>query len=401
MRSTTFGAAALLLSAVQTVTGQTFTDCDPTKKTCKADPALGGTLDVDFKKGASDAFTLADGTTMSYNPTLGANFTIAKGTDAPTIGTEKYIMFGRVDVKMRASAGQGTVSSFILESDDLDEIDWEWLGADDKQVQSNFFGKGNTSTYDRGAFHPVTDPVGSFHIYSIDWTAESLKWLIDGVLVRTLNFGDAIALGGKNYPQTPMRVKFGSWIGCASQAAMTDPKTKGTCEWAGGPIDLSKGSYSMFVESVKIQDYGCASEYVYGDMSGSWQSIQSKGTCNGGAISSKPASSASQTTAKPSSTSGGVLVETSVSLNSTITSNNTATATTLSTTATGAGKPTTTAAGTGTGAGAGASSSSTATGTGAPATVSGNSAAGVSPKKYGAIDVAVMVLGLGMGYLFM
>ena len=139
---------------------------------------------------------------------------------------------------MRASAGQGTVSSFILESGDLDEIDWEWLGADHANVQTNFFGKGNTSTYDRGQYHAMTDPVETFHTYTIDWTAESTKWYINGDLVRTLNYGDALALGGKNYPQTPMKVKMGSWIGCASAAAVTDPKTKGTCEWAGGPVSF-------------------------------------------------------------------------------------------------------------------------------------------------------------------
>lgn len=54
----------------------------------------------------------------------GAKFTISEQGEAPTIASEFYIFFGRVDVKMKASAGTGIISTWMLESDDLDEIDW-------------------------------------------------------------------------------------------------------------------------------------------------------------------------------------------------------------------------------------------------------------------------------------
>lgn len=53
-------------------------------------------------------------------------------------------MFGKVEVVLKAAPGAGIVSSFVMQSDDLDEIDWEWLGSDPDEVQSNFFGKGMT-----------------------------------------------------------------------------------------------------------------------------------------------------------------------------------------------------------------------------------------------------------------
>jgi hypothetical protein len=43
---------------------------------------------------------------------------------ASTIVSAKYIFFGKVDVTMKAANGTGVVSSFVMESDDLDEIDW-------------------------------------------------------------------------------------------------------------------------------------------------------------------------------------------------------------------------------------------------------------------------------------
>lgn len=345
---------------------------------------------TDFTKGPSKDWKLAAGTTLTYDPQLGAAFTIDKAGKAPTISMNKYIMFGRLEVVMRASFGTGTVSSLVLQSADLDEIDWEWLGADHNNVQTNFFGKGNTTTYDRGGKHPVSDPMEEFHTYTIDWTAQSLKWLINGQVIREVPYADPKALYGQNYPQTPMEIKMGSWIGCASEEAAKDPKTSGTCEWTGGPIDFSKGPYIMYVKSVKVTDYSCASEYVYGDMSGSYQSIKKIGGCEGGSAGSEPSGdksssgTASATGSKTitssatqsSSTGPAILIETSVSVQTSTRSNATATFTTSSATR---------------------SSTPSSTSSSLPA----NGASGLSPKKYGVLDVGVVALGLAMGYFFM
>ena len=64
---------------------------------------------------------------------------------------------------IEAAQGAGIVSAFILQSDDLDEIDWEWLGGDGTQVQTNYFSKGNTDSYDRGGFSTVSSPQTTFH----------------------------------------------------------------------------------------------------------------------------------------------------------------------------------------------------------------------------------------------
>lgn len=397
MRSA-YSAAAVLLSAIKLASAQTFTDCDPLTKTCPSDPALGKTLVTDFTKGASSDWTLADGTTMSYDSN-GAVFKIGVKTDAPTMSSQKYIMFGKVSVTMKASPGTGTVSSFILESDDLDEIDWEWLGSTDTSVESNFFGKGNTTTYDRAIYHDVTDPIGTSITYTIDWTAEYVKWYIGTNLVRTLNYGDALALNGKNFPQTPMRIKMGSWIGCVDAAAAADPKTKGTCDWAGGYVDLSKGPFNMYVSQVSIQDYGCATEYTYSDNTGSWQSITATGGCDGtGSSSSSSKSSSTKTSsAASSSTSKAILIETSSSANSSSSSSSDSSSSSSS----DASTTLTTAKATTTGAQSTTKATGTSTSSSVPIT-SSSPANALAPKhSYGFIDVSVMALGLGLGYLVM
>ncbi len=93
---------------------------------CPADKALGKSITVDFTKGASSEFNVAAGTTMKYGSN-GAEFTINKETDAPTITSNWYIFFGKVDVVLQAAPGVGIVSSFVMESDDLDEIDWVYF----------------------------------------------------------------------------------------------------------------------------------------------------------------------------------------------------------------------------------------------------------------------------------
>ncbi|SPJ72817.1 probable rAsp f 9 allergen [Fusarium torulosum] len=265
---------ALALAAPAFVSAQTFTKCNPLTATCPADPAFGkDTVHCDFTKGACDAFAEDAGTSISHNE-HGAVFTISGLNQAPTIATDKYIFFGRVDVELKASNGVGIVTSLVLQSDNLDEIDYEWLGGDNAQVQSNYFSKGDVSTYDRGAFHPVANPTGEFHLYSIEWTSSFINWMIDDVVVRTLNYADA--KGGSGFPQTPCQIKLGTWCAGRPDAA------EGTVAWAGGLTDFSQGPFEAYYKSISIVDYAggdhpttkSVREYIYQGNSCSYDSIK-------------------------------------------------------------------------------------------------------------------------------
>lgn len=261
---TLLGAVALLTP----VFAQTFTDCNPMNTTCPNDPAFGTAHNFVFNtsRTVTDSFNITAGTVNYGND--GAEFTVAKRGDSPTIQSHFYIFFGQVSVIMKAATGQGIISSIVLESDDLDEVDWEFLGGNATHAETNYFGKGNTTSYDRAIYYPVsTDLRENFHNYTVDWTAEKIEWYIDGNLVRTLPY--AAANGGKNFPQTPMNLRLGIWAG-------GDPdNSNGTIEWAGGLTDYTKGPYTMYVQSAYVQDYSSGSEYHWADKTGSWQSIKS------------------------------------------------------------------------------------------------------------------------------
>jgi hypothetical protein len=82
------------------------------------------TFSSDFTQGESalDGWVKASGD-VTFGPD-GAEFTVAKKGDAPTIDTDFYFFFGKAEVVMKAAPGVGIVSSIVIESDVLDEIDW-------------------------------------------------------------------------------------------------------------------------------------------------------------------------------------------------------------------------------------------------------------------------------------
>jgi beta-glucanase (GH16 family) len=258
------------------------------------------TINVDFTQGEVNSF-VASGGTPTYGKD-GVTFTVAKSGDAPQLTSVFYIMFGRVEVTMKAAPGAGIVSSLVLLSDALDEIDMEWLGSDSSEVQTNYFSKGQTASYNRGQFNPAPNNQAEFITYTIDWTSERIVWYVGGTVVRTLTFDAAAG----QYPQTPMQVKFGAWAG-------GDPSNPpGTIEWARGPTDYSKGPFSMVVRSAAITDYSTGKKYTYGDTSGTWQSIQSEGgkingnLGNAGAVA-VTASAAATNSLSPTVPVGGII----------------------------------------------------------------------------------------------
>jgi len=258
---------AIIAALLPAAFAQTWTSCNPLNSTkCPNDQALGGNATFQWNNTAADSKIWNTTNGNVQFTTLGGEFTINGRGDSPTIQSNFYIFFGIVSVIMQAAPGQGVISSIVLESNDLDEVDWEFIGGNHTHVETNYFGKGNTTSYDRAIYYPVDDPQTKFHNYTVHWTKDAIEWWIDDKSVRTLNYGDA--LGGKNFPQTPMNVRLGIWSG-------GDPKnSNGTIEWAGGLTDYKGGPYTMTVQEIYVQDFSSGKEYSYGDMTGSYESIK-------------------------------------------------------------------------------------------------------------------------------
>ncbi|KAM3516063.1 hypothetical protein MY11210_000345 [Beauveria gryllotalpidicola] len=343
MLSRPFVAASVALAAALTASAQTSTICNPLKKSCPADPAVGSKgISCDFTQGECSAFKPVAGKAVTYD-SHGAVCAMDAGRQAPTIFSKEYIFFGRVEVEMQAAPGPGVVSTVVLLSDDLDEIDWEAIGSDNNKIQSNIFSKGDQTYHKLGGFHPVDNVSGKFHKYTIDWTPLRIEWSVDGTVQRTLTADQA----GARFPTSPTQVKLGAWI------AGYEGNDEGTITWAGGLADFSRGPLKAYYKNVKITDYAGGSsatskdvkEYSYGDHSGSAKSIQIKlkdgssetideQSGNGGSSSALSSSSSAKSSTKPStseptSASGSTIASSTAS--STSTGSTAASNTTMST----------------------------------------------------------------------
>ncbi|KAH6855443.1 concanavalin A-like lectin/glucanase domain-containing protein [Chaetomium sp. MPI-CAGE-AT-0009] len=261
-------AVALLAwsSLVGNVAAQVTTDCFPMNKTCPPNPAFG--MSANFNFNSTPNFEIWETTVrpVTYDSENGAGFRITNMGDSPTIRSKFYYFWGRTEVHLKAAKGTGVISSIMMLSDNLDEIDWEFFGGNSTTAQSNYFGKGFMPEVPNAVYHQIPSVQDDFHNYTTIWTKDFLDFYIDGNKVRRLVPNDAN--NTYYYPQTPMRLSIGIWAG-------GDPRMpKGTREWAGGDTDYSQGPFDMFVRSAHVEDYSSGKEYEYTDKTGSWESIK-------------------------------------------------------------------------------------------------------------------------------
>ncbi|EGP83476.1 uncharacterized protein MYCGRDRAFT_77127 [Zymoseptoria tritici IPO323] len=254
-----------LLLATTTTFAQTHTECSPLNSTCPPNPALGTELLEVFNSSSTELnskyWHFDGGQELVSFGKDGVHLSLKEKGDTVTIKSNFYIFFGTLEFIMKAAPGNGIISTVILLSDDLDEIDWEIKGGNTTAVSNNYYGWGNQDQ--RFAEDPALDgPQNDYHNYTIDWTQERIEYLIDSNVVRTVHY-DEPGL----YPQTPSRVQFGVWCGgCSNQP--------GTVEWAGGAPDFSKGPFTASIASLRVTDaHTNASTYTWSDRTGSYQSI--------------------------------------------------------------------------------------------------------------------------------
>jgi len=317
MLRTLLPTAAAIFSLLPSTIAQTSTACNPLNSTCPADPALGTTYNWDVGKQTkldTVIWNNTGGFPLNYDSASSAqSYTITKSGQAPTIQSNFYYFFGTASVLMKVSSGTGIISAFTSISDDLDEIDFEFMGGNDSFISTNFYGKHYEGQAGNGTTPKLAfDPRADFHNYTTVWSNQTLQWLVDGSAIRTLNYGDAE--GGLRFPQTPMQIRLGSWAG--GDASKFPP---GTVAWAGGSTDFAKAPFDMQVRAVYVQDASSGASYSYDGRSGMSQDIKAAAGqsdimrhVQSGTVTSDPA--AASGTATPASTGAASPTASSASL---------------------------------------------------------------------------------------
>lgn len=177
-------------------------------------------------------------------------------TTGTVVSSTKYLWYGKVGATLKTSHDGGVVTAFILFSDVQDEIDYEFVGYNLTNPQSNYYSQGILN-YNNSRNSSVNNTFEYYHNYEMDWTEDKIEWYIDGEKVRTLNKKDTWneTSNRYDYPQTPSRIQFSLWPGGDSSNA------KGTIEWAGGLInwdseDIKKyGYYYAHIKEIYATAY--------------------------------------------------------------------------------------------------------------------------------------------------
>ncbi|KAI5306391.1 putative glycosidase crf2 [Ascosphaera pollenicola] len=229
---------------------------------------------------ASAADWVSSGQALSSGGNL--ILTMAPKTVGTLLSSNHYIWYGKITARMRTSRGRGVVTAFILMSDVKDEIDFEFIGADLGDAQTNYYFQG-IPVWTNEISASVSDTFENYHTYTIDWQPDHITWSIDGQDVRTLKKSDTYNETTKRFefPQTPSRLQLSLWpAGLPSSA-------EGTVEWAGGLVDWESedvkknGYYYSLIDKITVECYDPpksavkgSKSYIYKDDSGLESSVE-------------------------------------------------------------------------------------------------------------------------------
>lgn len=188
-------------------------------------------------------------------PTGDILLTMPPKTTGSLIAGSQSFLYGKAVVRLKTSRSRGVITAIVLISAVGDEVDYECLGSQRDEVQTNYFSKGELDYTKMRRIPLSSDSWANYHNYEIDWNEERIQWIIDGKVVRTLSKHETWneKLQIFKYPQTPMRLEVALWPGGAAQ------NHPGTIEWAGGPVDwenspelVEKGAFTAHVSQIDV-----------------------------------------------------------------------------------------------------------------------------------------------------
>jgi beta-glucanase (GH16 family) len=186
--------------------------------------------------------------------------TMPKDSVGTLLSSTVYMWYGNVKARFKTSRGAGVITAFILFSDVKDEIDYEFVGTELGDAQTNYYFQGITN-YENSENITLSDTFANYHDYEIRWTPDRIEWWVDGKMGRSLDKKDTWNATSKNFmfPQTPSRVQLSLWPGGKEGNA------EGTIAWAGGPIDWDhpdiqkSGYYYAAFSDVEIECFNAKS----------------------------------------------------------------------------------------------------------------------------------------------
>jgi len=136
----------------------------------------------------------------------------AKAYKGAEVYSNKTVLYGRMEMRMRMIRGSGLISAFFTYKNGSEvsgalweELDIEALGKDDaKAWQSNLI-TGNPRVTSEQVYTSPTSLADDYHTYQIEWTPGYVSWSFDGTEVRRTVGGQAGQL------TNPHSLRFNVW----------------------------------------------------------------------------------------------------------------------------------------------------------------------------------------------
>ncbi|KAJ1800576.1 putative glycosidase CRH2 [Coemansia sp. RSA 2399] len=136
--------------------------------------------------------------------------------------------YGKIEARVRMGGGSGVVTAMLLLGPaPSDEIDLEWVGKDTTHVQTMYYVQAHRvddlpEVF--GASQTSGDLSTTFQDYAIELNEDSVKWYLNGILLRTLEKGT------QEFPSDASRARMGIWDGSQTSG------WAGTVDWSQGPF---------------------------------------------------------------------------------------------------------------------------------------------------------------------
>ena len=141
------GVGAFCVQGCDPVRSHSLEACVPNPQCKKGTYNLNSLKDIqtiDKYLGNADGINwVSQGKPVVYQDSI--LLTMAEGTVGTLLSSTHYVWYGKVCARMTTSQGKGVVTAFILMSDAKDEIDYEWVGVDTANAQSNYYSQGVTT----------------------------------------------------------------------------------------------------------------------------------------------------------------------------------------------------------------------------------------------------------------
>jgi len=108
---------------------------------------------------------------------------------------------GRFEARIKLPVGQGIWPAFWLLGADIDEVGWptcgeidimEYLGHEPRVLHGTIHGPGHYGDNAVSGRHVLAQGGFNlgFHVFAVEWTEDSIKWLVDGYTYQTVTPAD-------------------------------------------------------------------------------------------------------------------------------------------------------------------------------------------------------------------